>query len=375
MPIKGNGCFIEARVCREKKKLSTTENEASNLSSLIPFVDYQLHQQLAHKLKLLGMNAIFGLSIKTTFSESMLLSTLTGTAFCLPALPQPPPLAIHPSVSTNPQSRSSSGTPTPGTGSPPANNSFTVSPISELTEKNIQSKLHRRTKKHAQIRTGKYQDPFQVMTDSEPEEEQDKKKEKEKKLTSSQSSEGSSSDSESDSAQSITLDNNGGSSSSSAASSRRSSIADDSEHAILTQHFLESELSAKDKNTNDAKQPQNMFIVEVDDKTDEESIISLLEPVLPDGIQLCTTRRLPSPPVVCWKPVQLITAIRRLEWVPNYLPTKRYNLHQQLNHLFYSFYSALIIKLRDWVRLKGSRDEHGNTRGVGAILSGIYNHQ
>jgi hypothetical protein len=93
MPILGRGQFIEARVCRTKKKL-TGEAGAVLISESIPFLEYDLHKQLVYKMRLLGMNACFGVRTQLCVGDESIVAVLQGTAVCLPALPRPEPLRV-----------------------------------------------------------------------------------------------------------------------------------------------------------------------------------------------------------------------------------------------------------------------------------------
>uniref|UniRef100_A0A803KEM4 C2 domain-containing protein 5 n=1 Tax=Xenopus tropicalis TaxID=8364 RepID=A0A803KEM4_XENTR len=87
-PVIGKGCLIQARLCRLKKK-SQAEANATVISSLLPFMEYELHTQLMNKLKLKGMNGLFGLRIQITVGESMLLGLASATGVYLSSLPTP----------------------------------------------------------------------------------------------------------------------------------------------------------------------------------------------------------------------------------------------------------------------------------------------
>lgn len=60
------------RLCRLKKKAQAEAN-ATAISNLLPFMEYEVHTQLMNKLKLKGMNALFGLRIQITVGENMLM--------------------------------------------------------------------------------------------------------------------------------------------------------------------------------------------------------------------------------------------------------------------------------------------------------------
>ncbi|KAI7802421.1 putative C2 domain-containing protein 5-like [Triplophysa rosa] len=86
--VTGKGCLIQARLCRTKKK-GQGEGNATAISNLLPFLEYELHTQLMNKLKLRGMNALFGLRIQISVGETMLLGLASATGVYLTALPSP----------------------------------------------------------------------------------------------------------------------------------------------------------------------------------------------------------------------------------------------------------------------------------------------
>ncbi|XP_041058140.1 C2 domain-containing protein 5 isoform X6 [Carcharodon carcharias] len=86
--VTGKGCLIQARLCRQKKKTQGEAN-ATAISNLLPFMEYELHTQLMNKLKLRGMNALFGLRIQITVGENMLMGLASATGLYLSALPSP----------------------------------------------------------------------------------------------------------------------------------------------------------------------------------------------------------------------------------------------------------------------------------------------
>ncbi|XP_036006138.1 C2 domain-containing protein 5 isoform X3 [Fundulus heteroclitus] len=86
--VTGKGCLIQARLCRLKKKAQGEVN-ATVISNLLPFMEYELHTQLMNKLKLRSMNALFGLHIQISVGENMLLGLASATGVYLTALPAP----------------------------------------------------------------------------------------------------------------------------------------------------------------------------------------------------------------------------------------------------------------------------------------------
>lgn len=90
MPITGRGCLIQARVARPKRDLKGELN-AKEISDSLPFLEYELHKQLMNKMKIKGMNALFGLRVRVTVGERLIVGVATATAVFLTAL-QPPPV-------------------------------------------------------------------------------------------------------------------------------------------------------------------------------------------------------------------------------------------------------------------------------------------
>ncbi|KAM8751632.1 C2 domain-containing protein 5 isoform 6-T6 [Acanthopagrus schlegelii] len=86
--VTGKGCLIQARLCRLKKKAQGEVN-ATAISNLLPFMEYELHTQLMNRLKLRSMNALFGLHIQISIGENMLLGLASATGVYLTALPAP----------------------------------------------------------------------------------------------------------------------------------------------------------------------------------------------------------------------------------------------------------------------------------------------
>lgn len=77
--IKVSKCqrLLSSRLCRLKKKAQGEVN-ATAISNLLPFMEYELHTQLMNKLKLRSMNALFGLRIQISIGENMLLGLAVG---------------------------------------------------------------------------------------------------------------------------------------------------------------------------------------------------------------------------------------------------------------------------------------------------------
>lgn len=84
----GSGCLIQAHVFRHKRDVKA-ESNAKEISDSLPFLEYDLYRLLINKLKVKGMNAIFGLKVHLSLGERMLVGTATGTGVYLLPLPTP----------------------------------------------------------------------------------------------------------------------------------------------------------------------------------------------------------------------------------------------------------------------------------------------
>lgn len=90
----GEGFYIEAHICRPKKR-KDGESNATIVSDTLPFIEYDLHRQLLYKLRIQvcyikffrlfekGMNAIFGLTIQLAIGSGVMICVASGTATVL----------------------------------------------------------------------------------------------------------------------------------------------------------------------------------------------------------------------------------------------------------------------------------------------------
>eukprot|EP00927_Polykrikos_kofoidii_P061158 TRINITY_DN56029_c0_g1_i1.p1 TRINITY_DN56029_c0_g1~~TRINITY_DN56029_c0_g1_i1.p1 ORF type:complete len:1230 (-),score=132.65 TRINITY_DN56029_c0_g1_i1:165-3854(-) len=95
LAIAGRTELVEARVCRMKRKLSGEAN-AHELAEALPFIELELHKQLVHKMRVMGLNAAFGLRVEISHGPSLLVGVATATAANSPALPPPPLVKVEP---------------------------------------------------------------------------------------------------------------------------------------------------------------------------------------------------------------------------------------------------------------------------------------
>eukprot|EP01041_Mallomonas_annulata_P015445 gene15445-32657_t len=93
LPVRGIGELLEARIIRSRKGV-TGEADAVRISELLPFLEYDLQRQVMLKLKIKGMNAVFGYTSRIQLGSNIVVATACATAFYIEALPPPPMLHI-----------------------------------------------------------------------------------------------------------------------------------------------------------------------------------------------------------------------------------------------------------------------------------------
>ena len=99
LPTRGRGRLVQARACKimssSQTKVQKGEALALTVSEILPFLQFDLHRQLINKIKIMGMNAAFGVTTQIQLGPNILVGFVTATAVSLPALPSPPALRIQ----------------------------------------------------------------------------------------------------------------------------------------------------------------------------------------------------------------------------------------------------------------------------------------
>jgi hypothetical protein len=84
-----NQHFLEARILRMKHK-KIGERNAKSVSSMLPFLEYDLHKQMLHKMRIYHVNAVFNVTYNIAVEDQYIIATVTGTGVyleCVPDLP------------------------------------------------------------------------------------------------------------------------------------------------------------------------------------------------------------------------------------------------------------------------------------------------
>lgn len=89
LAVTGRGCLISAAAARIRRAPPNGEPGARDISDQLPFLEYELHRLLIAKLRVHGMNAIFGVKTTIAAGERMVVALVTGTGVFISALPPP----------------------------------------------------------------------------------------------------------------------------------------------------------------------------------------------------------------------------------------------------------------------------------------------
>ncbi len=95
---RGNGMLVEAKVCRVVRRAGggASTGDAHVVSESLPFIEFDLQRQLMLRLKVMCANAVFSLRCHLAVGPSLVVGTMSGTAFYVEALPPPPMLISSP---------------------------------------------------------------------------------------------------------------------------------------------------------------------------------------------------------------------------------------------------------------------------------------
>ncbi|XP_032220728.1 C2 domain-containing protein 5 isoform X2 [Nematostella vectensis] len=255
--ITGKGSLLQARVCRTKKK-EKGEANADIVSTVLPFLEYELHQQLINKMKVKGMNALFGLHLQICVGETLLIGIASATAVYLSALPPPPILKVSGKRSSSDDDK-------------------------RLTE--IQKQILETTNKN-KVRF-KIADPGSLGPTPPP-------------------------------------------------SPTRSPSRSPSQATSVFSPESSEPLNDLDLTTGG----RDAFVVEVDDKKDEDIVAVLLDPPAPEGFFSCNTETLPG---ISWVKtgVQMVTAVQR-----HAISDEEIRTNQQFAKMFEDTLGSFWFKLR-----------------------------
>ncbi|CAK4738250.1 unnamed protein product [Aphanomyces euteiches] len=300
MAITGSGTFIQARVCRQRRR-GTGDTNATIVSEALPFLEYEMHRQLTAKMRVLGVNALFGFESQVQISGGFVVGIITGTGMYLPALPMPQGLRIARNID--------------------------VKDEEDRRLVQLQAQIETISNRNRALMK---QDTMCVIPAEYNAERMRMDSEDKAKRTALRK-----------------LKKRDGSSQ---VDSRKQSMCDDpsSAGAVADEEKLDSSSDSSSDSDDDVnadlnQDNKNPFVLEIDDETDEDLMSVLLEQPLPEGISICNTDSLPGT-TQCGANIHLFLSVKRVEWDEEHTRDTRVNV--LFSHVFKMLFTSLIFKLR-----------------------------
>ncbi|KAF0717750.1 Aste57867_2119 [Aphanomyces stellatus] len=305
MAITGSGTFIQARVCRQRRR-GTGDANATIISEALPFLEYEMHRQLMAKMRVLGVNALFGFESQVQISGGFVIGIITGTGLYLPALPMPQGIRITRNIDVKDDE-----------------DRRLVQLQSQIETKSNRNRALMKQDTICVIPPEFKLDRVKMDLDESKLQQKKAASRKVKKVK----------DELADSAtpgvvrkQSGGEDANGDDDKPLDSSSDSSSDSDDDVNPDTTNQ--------------DNKTP---FVLEIDDETDEDLMSVLLDQPLPDGISICSTDSMPGT-TQHGANIHLFLSMKRVEWDEQHTRDTRVNV--LFSHVFKMLFTSLLFKLR-----------------------------
>ncbi|TMW55656.1 hypothetical protein Poli38472_010538 [Pythium oligandrum] len=343
LAMMGRGTFIQARVCRQRRK-GTGDANATIVSDALPFLEYELYRQLIVKMKVLGVNAVFSFDSQIQIGGSLIVGVITGTGLYLPALPPPPTLRIERNIDVKDDED--------------RRLVKLQNQIEDLSTYN-KEKLHRDRVSVVQPEYEYYGSRnlrFMQTSSASTLVDEDQKgfkrfllptnhtRQTQRRLRRRQlTTQGSSRDVKlSSSSENVLHEQN------------PPSVAGSVDGAATGADELIRQVSSSSESSSDSEEEafadgfsdsRDTFVLEIDDETDEDLMSVLLEQELPEGIVMCNTDRFPGD----FKPganIHLIVSMKRVEWDEDRMRDTR--LNELLSVVFKDLFASLLFKIRSY---------------------------
>ncbi|KAE9026024.1 hypothetical protein PR003_g11286 [Phytophthora rubi] len=361
LAMMGKGTFIQARVCRQRRK-GTGDVNATIVSDALPFLEYELYRQLIVKMRVLGVNAVFAFDSQIQVGGSLIVGVITGTGLYLPALPPPPTLRIERNIDVKDDED--------------RRLVQLQAQIEELSTFN-KDRLHRdricvvqpeyeyyggsrpaRNQLQPSTSLSSDQDddtgkgskrPFQVAQSRSSARRARRKRLPQPSSDESAATQTSGNVENTPVPEASTAPDAGGTttptgdSDTPPAPASQTSLDNDSKTlSSSSESSSESEEEAFVDGFSDSKET---FVLEIDDETDEDLMSVLLEQELPEGIYMCNTDRLPGD-FTPGENVHLIVSMKRVEWDEDRMRDTR--LNELLSVVFKELFASLLFKVRSY---------------------------
>jgi hypothetical protein len=372
LAIMGKGTLIQARVCRQRRK-ATGDINATIVSDALPFLEYELYRQLIVKMKVLGVNAVFGFDSQIQIGGSLIVGIITGTGLYLPALPSPPTLRIERNIDVKDEEDRRL-----------VQLQSQIEKISSINKE----KLHRdrmciiqpehesfeafafgeganhTTTGRRRFAVNISQEDLLMLLRRSRRLRHPRKLLRRRILTSNTSSTSERSMTNLNRTNNNSNENilvleeqeNESTCASPATTTCSGSIGpqDLSSTTVAEGNVGTGNVSSSSESSSDSEEEQLMegfsdskqtFVLEIDDETDEDLMSVLLEQDLPEGISMCNTDRLPGDFIPSTN-IHLFVSMKRVEWDEDRMRDTR--LNELLSHVFKELYASLLFKIRTY---------------------------
>ncbi|OQS06331.1 hypothetical protein THRCLA_01628, partial [Thraustotheca clavata] len=308
LALTGSGAFIQSRVCRQRRRGAGDVN-ATIVSEALPFLEYELHRQLMAKMRVLGVNSIFGFESQVQISGSFVIGIITGTGMYLPALPLPQVLRITRNID--------------------------VKDDEDRRLVQLQSQIEQLSN---QNRASIKQDAVCTIS---PEFSSQKQRllldDDNSSLSRKRSRKVGSKPKGSEDGNGPPLRKTLGSN----ISLEETLIDDDKDNKSSSSDS--SSDSEEDFNPDGFSDTKHPFVLEIDDETDEDLMSVLLEQPLPEGISIYNSDRVPGV-AIPGRNIHLFLSMKRVEWDEEHMRDTRLNV--LFSQVFKNLFASILFKLR-----------------------------
>ncbi|CAI5738144.1 unnamed protein product [Hyaloperonospora brassicae] len=351
----GKGTFVQARVCRQRKK-GTGDVSATIVSDALPFLEYELYRQM----KVLGVNAVFAFDSQIQVGGSLVIGVITGTGLYLPALPPPPTLRIERNIDVKDDEdrrlvqlqaqieeastfnkdrlhRACVCIVQPEyeyctEGRNVRNSQRQLSSSLVLDPDDAACKMYKRLFLNATSKSSRRARRRQLLPQPLSED----------KIPVSDSTNGVYSSAPEISVSPQVVDTTTSYCGLEAQHDLNSSTRVGNESATLSSSSESSSDSEEESFIDGFSDSKETFVLEIDDETDEDLMSVLLEQELPEGIYMCNTDRLPGD-FIPGENVHLIVSMKRVEWDEDRMRDTR--LNELLSAVFKELFASLLFKV------------------------------
>ncbi|KAF1323858.1 putative ca2-dependent phospholipid-binding protein, partial [Globisporangium splendens] len=332
----GKGTFIQARVCRQRRK-GTGDVNATIVSESLPFLEYELYRQIG---------------------GSLIIGLITGTGLYLPALPPPPTLRIERNIDVKDDEDRRL-----------VKLQVQIEALSNFNKDKLRTlwQLHRDRvcivqPEHEYFRPSRAQQALGgpaglaldedgkgyrrfLLPPSQSRIAQRRMRRKNQQLLTATFESLKDIKAAMSASTEFVLGVESNSASAAAEPPVASTTAPENDNKNISSSSESSSESEEEALVEGFSDSKETFVLEIDDETDEDLMSVLIEQELPEGIYMCNTDRLPGD-FVPGENVHLIVSMKRVEWDEDRMRDTR--LNELLSVVFKELFASLLFKIRSY---------------------------